>query len=182
MVKNDFESMNFAIFEEVVHNLGMTMTWFSEKMLISNICIFGLMPNLIKKSWKVSSFEVCYHKNKEIVVLWTDVPLTNIMEIELMMSDLKSLYKLRNLQDWYQLIRSLLNCVVSHSKPYWLLTSNLSFLRPICIISFSHLGVSLIIRDITVTFYAQLLLWLVNTSSAYVTLKSYRFYSFIQGV
>ena len=30
--------------------VGLTMTWFSEKMLISNICICirGLMPNLIK--------------------------------------------------------------------------------------------------------------------------------------
>ena len=47
MLKNDFESQNFAIFEEVVHNFG-------EKMLISYRCIHGLMPNLIKKSVTVS--------------------------------------------------------------------------------------------------------------------------------
>ena len=31
------------------------MTWYSQKMLISNRCICGLMPNLIKKSWTVSN-------------------------------------------------------------------------------------------------------------------------------
>ena len=31
------------------------MTLFSEKALISNRCISGLMPNLIKKSWTVSN-------------------------------------------------------------------------------------------------------------------------------
>ena len=29
--------------------VGLMMSWFSEKMLISNICRHGLMPNLIKK-------------------------------------------------------------------------------------------------------------------------------------
>ena len=53
MPKNDFESTNFANFEEVVCNFGLTMTRFSEKMLIFNICRRGLMPNLIKKSWTV---------------------------------------------------------------------------------------------------------------------------------
>ena len=35
--------------------VGLTMTWFSEKMLILNIGRHGLMPNLIKKSWTVST-------------------------------------------------------------------------------------------------------------------------------
>ena len=35
--------------------VGLTMTWYSEKMPIFNRCIGGLMPNLIKKSWTVSS-------------------------------------------------------------------------------------------------------------------------------
>ena len=35
--------------------LGLMMTLFSEKMFISNICIHGLMPNFIKKSWTVSN-------------------------------------------------------------------------------------------------------------------------------
>ena len=39
--------------------VGLTMTSFSEKMLISNICIRGLMPNLIKKSWTVSRDAIC---------------------------------------------------------------------------------------------------------------------------
>ena len=34
--------------------VGLTMTLFSEKMLISLFCIHCLMPNLIKKSWTVS--------------------------------------------------------------------------------------------------------------------------------
>jgi hypothetical protein len=33
------------------------MTLFSEKILISNRCISGLMSNLIKKSWTVSIAE-----------------------------------------------------------------------------------------------------------------------------
>ena len=35
--------------------VGLTMTWFGEKMPISHRCIRGLMPNLIKKSWTVST-------------------------------------------------------------------------------------------------------------------------------
>ena len=34
--------------------VSLRMTLFSEKILISNRCISGLMPNLIKKSWTVS--------------------------------------------------------------------------------------------------------------------------------
>ena len=54
--------------------VGLTMTWFSEKMLIFNIRIRGLMPNLIKKSWTVSREEhyvvacapnVCQYTRKE---------------------------------------------------------------------------------------------------------------------
>ena len=40
------------IFDKVVHNFGKSL--FSKKMLISDRCISGLMPNLIKKSWTVS--------------------------------------------------------------------------------------------------------------------------------
>ena len=38
--------------------VGLTMTWYSEKMPISNRCICGLMPNLIKKSWTDSIFRL----------------------------------------------------------------------------------------------------------------------------
>ena len=51
-MKNDFETQNFEIFDKVVHNFGKSL--FCEKMLISNMCIGGLMSNLIKKSWTVS--------------------------------------------------------------------------------------------------------------------------------
>ena len=39
--------------------VSLMMTWFSEKMLISNKCRRYLMPNLIKKSWTVSNAD--YH-------------------------------------------------------------------------------------------------------------------------
>ena len=42
-------SANFGVL------VGLTMTWFSEEMLISNICIRGFMCSAIKKSWKVSN-------------------------------------------------------------------------------------------------------------------------------
>ena len=35
--------------------VGLTMTIFSDEMLISHRCIRGLMPNLIRKSWTVSN-------------------------------------------------------------------------------------------------------------------------------
>ena len=35
--------------------VNLTMTLCSEKILISNRCISGLMPDLIKKSWTVST-------------------------------------------------------------------------------------------------------------------------------
>ena len=35
--------------------VSLTRSLFSEKMLISNRCIIGLMSNLIKKSWTVSN-------------------------------------------------------------------------------------------------------------------------------
>ena len=55
MLKDDFESRSFAIFEELfIILVGLIMTWFIKKMFISKICIRGLMPNLIKKSWTVS--------------------------------------------------------------------------------------------------------------------------------
>ena len=60
MLKKDFESQNFAIFEEVVRNFDRSDEdiIYSEKMLISNWCLHGLMPNLIKKSVTVPIAEV----------------------------------------------------------------------------------------------------------------------------
>ena len=36
-------------------SVGLTLTWFSKEMLISNIFICGFMCSAIKKSWKVST-------------------------------------------------------------------------------------------------------------------------------
>ena len=43
--------------------VGLTMTLFSEKMLISTRCLHGSMSNLIKKSWTDSRQEVWYKAN-----------------------------------------------------------------------------------------------------------------------
>ena len=54
------------------------MTWFSEEMLISNICIHGFMCSAIKKSWKVSTTYLCpIHYVLSIYVLcpiFLDIP------------------------------------------------------------------------------------------------------------
>ena len=42
--------------------VSLMRSLFSEKMLVSNRCISGLMSNLIKKSWKVSSHDVTKSK------------------------------------------------------------------------------------------------------------------------
>ena len=44
-----------ALQRSLIIFVGLTMTSFSEKTLIFNICRHGLMPNLIKKSWTVST-------------------------------------------------------------------------------------------------------------------------------
>jgi hypothetical protein len=49
------------------------MSLFSEKILISNRCISGLMPNLIKKSWMVSTAKV-WLGQIPIVLLCSAVP------------------------------------------------------------------------------------------------------------
>ena len=54
--KNDFESTNFEMFKEVVHNFGKSDEE-SGKMLIFTRCIHGFMSNLIKKSWTDSIWD-----------------------------------------------------------------------------------------------------------------------------
>jgi hypothetical protein len=44
-----------ALLRSLIILVGLTMTWFSEKMMISYICISGFMPNSHKKSWMVSN-------------------------------------------------------------------------------------------------------------------------------
>ena len=47
------------------------MTLFSEKVLISNRCISGLMSNLIKKSWTDSKHKPTHHNNlNERILVW----------------------------------------------------------------------------------------------------------------
>ena len=65
MTKDEYKvsPLAFPIFVGSVHILvGLTMTLFSEKMLISHRYIHGLMPNLIKKSWTVSSIYIRLHE------------------------------------------------------------------------------------------------------------------------
>ena len=56
--------------------VSLTRSLFSDKMAVSNRCISGLMPNLINKSWKVSS---TYLALKHIgghactSLIWTDI-------------------------------------------------------------------------------------------------------------
>ena len=47
--------------------VGLTMTRFSEKMLIFNIRRRGLMPNWIKKSWMVSKAGLKFNMQKKQV-------------------------------------------------------------------------------------------------------------------
>ena len=46
MLKNDFESTNFANFEEVVHNFGRS----DDDMIYSKNAYFSIYADLIKKS------------------------------------------------------------------------------------------------------------------------------------
>jgi hypothetical protein len=59
--------------------VGLTMTRYSEKMSLSNRCIRGLMPNLIKKSWRVSKLYIGWGRRKNIlctfIVLWDKIYL-----------------------------------------------------------------------------------------------------------
>ena len=48
--------------------VDLTMTLFSEKMLISHRCIRGLMPNLIKKSWTVSNTQTATQKPRSLLL------------------------------------------------------------------------------------------------------------------
>ena len=67
MQKNDFESMNFEMFKEVVHNFGKSDNG---------------MSNLIKKSWTVSNsrsllfkIDITYPKNDLMTnefIFWKD--------------------------------------------------------------------------------------------------------------
>ena len=52
--------------------VGLTMTWYSENIPISNRCIRGLMPNFIKKSWTVSIAHAleCTSELRSIYVQW----------------------------------------------------------------------------------------------------------------
>ena len=65
MLKNDFKVWILQSLRRLfIVLVGLTVTWFSEKMLISHRCIHGLMSNLIKKSWTVfTGNSVC--KNRD---------------------------------------------------------------------------------------------------------------------
>ena len=73
----------------------LTMTWFSEKMLIFNICRHCLMPNLIKKSWTVSNLPGI-----------RSVSGLNDLNSLSDLNDLYSFNNLSDLNDFYSLISS----------------------------------------------------------------------------
>ena len=78
--------------------VGLTMTWFSEKMLIFNICRHGLMSNLIKKSWTVSNWRM-YPIHYEVQC--TYITITN------------------NHSLWYLILRSTQEYLEKSVFPYW---------------------------------------------------------------
>ena len=49
--------------------IGLVMPWFSEKVLISDRCICGFMPNLHKKSWMISITGVPQKPQEELETL-----------------------------------------------------------------------------------------------------------------
>ena len=62
--------------------VSLTMTWLSEKILISTRCIHGFMSNLIKKSWTDSNYRfLCLDCNKVskgyVEFLWCLKPKTS---------------------------------------------------------------------------------------------------------
>ena len=59
-LKVQFLQILRMLFNLFIILVGLTMTWFSEKMLIFNTCRHSLMPNLIKKSWTVSNWQVSH--------------------------------------------------------------------------------------------------------------------------
>ena len=54
-----------ALQRSLIILVGLTMTWNSEKMMISYNCIRGFMPNSHKKSWMVSKQYVLSSKKLE---------------------------------------------------------------------------------------------------------------------
>ena len=51
--------------------VSLTRSLFSEKMLISNRCISGLMSNMIKKSWRVSNIPVSMKESGLLEGWWS---------------------------------------------------------------------------------------------------------------
>ena len=93
----------FPIFVGSVHDFGWTMTLFSEKIFISNRCISGLMSNLIKKCWTVSTLNVF------VLVLCTGIG--NV--------DCSAFYIHRQI-----IIRFLLKGTCKHSQPNYLVRTS----------------------------------------------------------
>ena len=54
-------------------SVSLMMTLFSEKVLISNRCISGLMSNLIKKSWTDSNVHMHYAGQSHVHLNWCEI-------------------------------------------------------------------------------------------------------------
>ena len=110
--KNDFESTNFTIFEEFVHNFGRVWQW---RVLVKKClfpiyaCILGLMPNFIKKSWTLVSSQKSIRTTRN---WWIKC------------DSLKSFWKNGLLMIFWHFI---LTTTLWHFKAYFFLQSSLSF-------------------------------------------------------
>ena len=61
--------------------VSLMMSLFSEKMLIFNRCISGLMSNLIEKSWTVSIATACCLKISSLVFNSTQILLISVTSV-----------------------------------------------------------------------------------------------------
>ena len=116
--------------------VGLMMTWFSEEMLISNICIRGLMCSAIKKSWKVSninSLKILFRQifKLEKVLINAELCMTSLTNYSnsawTLHSIVRKFEKKKNLQSWSSqnvlLLCLLYNnsvCLVWQKKYLWI--------------------------------------------------------------
>ena len=105
--------------------IGLTITWYSEKMPISNSCMHVLIPNLIKKSW-TSFFCLGLFADKKGVLIYlrlTTKEFFRVLELDEILHGLLS-QTLRNICDWFQ------------AKFQLILTGRLILKSPFCVLSF----------------------------------------------
>ena len=86
-------SANFGVL------VGLTLTWYIEEMLTSNICIRGFMCSAIKKSWKVSNIQC---KQSFFIFRCREKAREKMMDlVQIMDSDTKKTAKVAKLKEWF---------------------------------------------------------------------------------